>query len=93
MHVSAIFYALEVKDMNIKLYWSEHCSQCKKVMSYFAEKQVNIEKIDVTHDQNKFNEMVRQGGIATPLIVIGNRVIHTFDRQKLDQLLEGMQNE
>ncbi|MCZ8516955.1 glutaredoxin family protein [Paenibacillus filicis] len=79
--------------MNIKVYWSEHCSQCKTVMDYFDEKQVPIEKINVTYDQNKFNEMLRLGGIATPLIVVGERVIHSFDRQKVDKLLEGIQVE
>lgn len=79
--------------MKIKVYWSEHCSGCKTVMEYFNDKQISVEKIDVTHDQEKFDEMLRQGGIATPLIVIGNRVIHSFDRKKMDQILEGMQVE
>lgn len=75
--------------MNIKIYWSDHCNQCKTALRYFDEKGVPIERINVSHDQEKFDEMLQQGGIATPLIVVDQQVIHSFDRQKLNQLLEG----
>jgi glutaredoxin len=73
--------------MSIKLYWRKNCGQCKMVMDYFEEKQTEIEKIDVTFDKEKFEEMLRLGGIATPLIVIGDHVIHSFDREKINKAL------
>jgi glutaredoxin len=76
--------------MSIKVYWREHCSQCKSVIEYFEEKKLSVDTIDVTYDQDKFREMLSLGGIATPLIVIGEHVVHSFDRQKLDRMLEGV---
>jgi hypothetical protein len=60
-------------------------------MNYFEEKQTEIEKIDVTFDKEKFVEMLRLGGIATPLIVIGDHIIHSFDREKIDKAMEELE--
>lgn len=74
--------------MNIKVYWREHCSLCKEVFRYLDQKTIVYEKIDVTHDQSRFNEMLRLGGIATPLIVVDGKVISYFDTEKMDRILE-----
>ncbi|MBU8763726.1 hypothetical protein KM868_09490 [Micrococcus luteus] len=74
--------------MGVKVYWRENCGECKIVMKYFEEKQIDIDKIDVTYDKERFEEMLRLGGIATPLIVIGHHVFHSFNRLKIDKALE-----
>lgn len=74
--------------MDIKIYRREHCSQCQAVIEYFHKKQVDFEEIDVTYDSQKFEEMFRLGGIATPLIVIGKHVIHSFDPKKMEKAME-----
>lgn len=74
--------------MDIKIYRRDHCDQCQAAIEYFHEKQVEFEEIDVTFDSVKFEDMLRLGGIATPLIVIGKQVIHSFDPQKMDEALE-----
>jgi glutaredoxin len=77
--------------MSIKLYWRKNYDQCKIAMNYFEEKQTKIEKIDVTFDKEKFAEMLRLGGIATPLIVIGDHIFHSFDREKIDKAMEELE--
>jgi glutaredoxin len=75
--------------VNIKVYWRQHCDSCKEVFRYLDQKAINYEKIDVTHDQSRFEEMYRLGGIATPFIVVDEKVISYFDAEKLDHILEG----
>lgn len=76
--------------MRIKLYLSELCISCREVILYLEEKGIDFEKIDVTHNRAGFEEMLKLGGIATPLIVIGDTVMYTFDRSRVAQMLEGL---
>ncbi len=75
--------------MKVKLYVSEHCRRCSEVRQYFAKKGIQTEEVDVTHDQTKFDEMLSLGGIATPLIVIEDQVVHNCEPAKLDKIMEG----
>lgn len=74
--------------MDIKVYWRQDCHACIDVFNYLDDKQLDYEKIDVTYDQNRFDEMLRLGGIATPLIMIDGQVVSHFDREKLNQIIE-----
>ncbi|WP_199622649.1 glutaredoxin family protein [Paenibacillus alkalitolerans] len=74
--------------MKIKVYWRKHCNTCEEVFQYLDHKQISYEKIDVTHDQARFDEMLRLGGIATPLIVVDGEVISYFEPKKMDRILE-----
>ncbi|WCK52959.1 glutaredoxin family protein [Aneurinibacillus sp. Ricciae_BoGa-3] len=74
--------------MVIKVYVSDHCFSCKEAIQYFTEKEVNVKQINVTYNQEKFVEMLTLGGIATPLIVIDDQIFYTFERAKLDKVLE-----
>ncbi|MEK3884882.1 glutaredoxin domain-containing protein [Paenibacillus sp. PL2-23] len=72
----------------IKLYWRSNCAQCQRMLDFFEEKGIPIEAIDVTYDKEQFAEMLRLGGIATPLLVMGQQVFHFFDRNKINRALE-----
>ncbi len=74
--------------MNIKVYWRQHCSLCKEVFRYLEQKEILYEKIDVTHDQSRFDEMLRLGGFATPFMIIDGKIISYFEPEKIDRLLE-----
>jgi glutaredoxin len=74
--------------VNIKVYWRQHCSSCKEVFRHLDQKAIPYEKIDVTHDQSRFDEMLRLGGFATPFMIIDGKVISYFDPGKIDRLLE-----
>ncbi len=75
--------------MRIKVYYSDHCYPCKSVIDYMDQKHVEYDKINVTTDSAKFAELLQYGGIATPQIVIDQKVVHSFDREKMDKMLEG----
>lgn len=74
--------------MQIKIYVRNDCVFCEEALSFLLHKGVGFEKIDVTRNQAHFDEMLGQGGIATPFIIIGDRALHAFDRAKLEKLLE-----
>ncbi|WCK56264.1 glutaredoxin family protein [Aneurinibacillus sp. Ricciae_BoGa-3] len=74
--------------MEIKIYVSDHCFSCREAIQYFFEKELNVKQINVTYNQEGFKEMITLGGIATPLIVIENQVFHTFERAKIEKVLE-----
>ena len=74
--------------MRVKVFLSYHCVSCREAVLFFEEMGINIEKIDVAHDRAGFEEMLKLGGIATPFIVIGDTVMHTFERSKIVQMLE-----
>jgi glutaredoxin len=73
--------------MEITLYVSDHCASCEQVLQYFKEKDIVYEVINVTYDQEMFDRMLSEGGIATPFIVIEGRAFHTFDRDKIEAFL------
>lgn len=66
--------------MKVKIYSSDHCVSCRQVVAYFETKGVAFERIDVTHNREGFEEMVRLGGIATPLIVVGEMGKEQFEQ-------------
>lgn len=75
--------------MEIRVFISKHCFSSEDVIQYFQEKNLDVNIIDVTNDQNRIDEMVKLGGIATPFIIIDNEVIPSFDKSKVDRILEG----
>lgn len=75
--------------IKIKIYILDHCLSCKEALDFFEEKGVQLEIIDITYDQERFNEMVKKGGIATPFIVMGDQIFHTFDRKNWENYMEG----
>jgi glutaredoxin len=73
--------------MRITLYVSDGCAACEQVLQYFKQKDIAYEVINVTFDQVKFDQMLREGGIATPFIVLNGRAFHVFDRDKIEAFL------
>lgn len=74
--------------MNITVYTSQHCNSCVEVVRYFANKGIVFRQLDVGHNAENFKEMLRLGGIATPFIVIEDKVFHSFDRDRIEQVLQ-----
>ncbi|MCF6095197.1 glutaredoxin family protein [Microaerobacter geothermalis] len=75
--------------MKAKIYISNHCTLCREVIRFFQENGIPYEQINVTHNQEKFDEMLMLGGIATPFIIIESSYFYHFDRKKFEKFLEG----
>jgi glutaredoxin len=78
--------------MKITLYVSDHCESCEQVLQYFKEKDLACEVVNVTYDQQMFDRMLSEGGIATPFIMLEGRAFHVFDRDKIEDFLHTLTN-
>jgi uncharacterized membrane protein YdjX (TVP38/TMEM64 family)/glutaredoxin len=74
--------------MNITIYTSDHCPSCKEAIRFFQEKGIPYRQLDVGYSRENFDEMLRLGGIATPFIVVDGKTFHSFDRGKLEGVLQ-----
>jgi glutaredoxin len=73
---------------NVVLYGADHCAACAEAIKFFQQEGIYYQYKDVGTDKEAFAEMLRLGGIATPFIVAGTHVLHSFDHQKLKEALK-----
>lgn len=64
------------------------CSFCTAAKRYFTEKKVRFTEIDVSKDHKAAQDMVRRTGqMGVPVILINNKPIVGFDRNKINSML------
>ena len=74
--------------MDAMIYIIDGCAACEEAVDYLKKRKVPLTVINVTNSRDAWCELLRLGGIATPLLVIGDKVMHAFDPQKVDFLLK-----
>ncbi|NIK66959.1 glutaredoxin family protein [Paenibacillus sp. BK033] len=73
---------------NVVLYGADHCAACTEAIKFFQQQGIPFQYKNVGTDKEAFAEVLRLGGIATPFIVAGTHVLHSFDQQKLKESLK-----
>lgn len=64
------------------------CSWCNTTKRYFRENGIRFTDVDVSRDQNAAKDMQRRTGqTGVPVILINNRPIVGFDKNKINQML------
>lgn len=64
------------------------CSFCNNAKRYFRENKIRFTDVDVSKDQKAAIDMQRRTGqISVPVILINNRPIVGFDKNKIDKML------
>jgi glutaredoxin-like YruB-family protein len=64
------------------------CSFCTQAKRYFKEKNIRFTDVDVSKDQSAARDMMRRTGqMGVPVILINNKPIIGFDRNKINQML------
>lgn len=64
------------------------CSFCNAAKRYFREKNIRFTDVDVSKDIMAARDMQRRTGqTGVPVILINNRPIVGFDRNKINQML------
>ncbi|MGD9488393.1 MAG: glutaredoxin family protein [Calditrichaceae bacterium] len=64
------------------------CSFCNTAKRYFREKNIKFRDVDVSKDARAAADMQRRTGqTGVPVILINNRPIIGFDKQKINQML------
>lgn len=79
----------------IKLYTTPLCAFCPLVKRFLEEKGIkDYEEIDVSEDQKAFEEMKEKTGqISVPVLLVGEKAVVGFDRNKLEELLKEAEKE
>jgi glutaredoxin 3 len=79
---------MPTEQKNVAIYSTPTCHFCGLAKAYFKENSVSYEEFDVTGDLSKRTEMIeKSGGMAVPVITIGDDVIVGFDKEKIAELL------
>lgn len=64
------------------------CTFCTQAKRYFKEKNIRFTDVDVSRDQSAARDMMRRTGqMGVPVILINNKAIVGFDRNKINQML------
>jgi glutaredoxin 3 len=73
---------------NVAIYSTPTCHFCGLTKDYFKENNIAYQEFDVAGDMAKRTEMIeKSGGMAVPVITIGDEVIVGFDKEKIASLL------
>ncbi len=76
-------------NAEVRMYVLPNCGYCDRARSHLQARQVRFSELDIAANASAKAEFDQLGGAGTPLIVIGDRVIHGFDRGRIDAALAG----
>ena len=74
----------DIHAPKVTMYATETCGYCAKARTYFAEHGVPYEERDIEKSEQAAAEWKANGGVGTPLILIGEAKINGFDKARLD---------
>ena len=76
------------KQPKVIMFSTPTCSYCTLAKRYFREKNIRFRDVDVSRDQRAASDMQRRTGQSgVPVIMINNRPIVGFDKNKINQIL------
>ena len=76
------------RQPRIVLFTTPSCPWCRAVKTYLRQKGFRFREVDVSKDPDAARDMIRRTGQrGVPVLLIGNRPIVGFDREKIDKLL------
>ena len=74
---------------NIIIYSTPSCPYCVMAKSFFKEKGIAFEDVDVSRDHMKAQEMVNKSGqMGVPVVEINGNIVVGFQPNVFDQLLQ-----
>ena len=62
---------------------------CDRVKEFLSQKGIEFTERDVTVDELAIAELEELGFMTTPVTVMDGEVVVGFDRERLDELLDG----
>jgi len=79
----------ETRQQRVIVFSTPTCSFCSQAKRYFKEKRIKFKDVDVSRDAAALRDMMKRtgGNKGVPVILINNRPIIGFDKNKIDRLL------
>ena len=75
--------------MKVKIYTTTSCPYCHLAIDFFKENKVEYEEVNVQEDSDAAKEMVEKSGqMGVPVIMIGDKIIVGFDKEKIKAALK-----
>ena len=71
----------------VVLFTSPTCHWCNVAKSHFKKNSIKFKAIDITKDAQAANDCQKHGCRGVPVVLIGNRWICGFDKNKIDREL------
>ena len=76
------------RQPRIVIFTTPSCPWCRAVKAYLRQKKFRFREVDVSKDPNAARDMIRRTGqMGVPVLLIGNRPVVGFDKEKIDKLL------
>lgn len=73
----------------VLMFTTPTCHYCKVAKRYFKEQGVRFREVDVSRDASAAADMQRKTGqMGVPVIMINNRPIVGFDKNKINKMLD-----
>ncbi|MAT58794.1 MAG: glutathione S-transferase N-terminal domain-containing protein [Melioribacteraceae bacterium] len=79
---------MQTSQPKVIMFSTPTCSFCTTAKRYFREKGIRFTDVDVSKDQKAALDMQRRTGqTGVPVILINNRPIIGFDKNKINSML------
>lgn len=72
----------------VVVYSSDSCIYCKDAKEYLTGKGIEFQEKNVSTDMSAKKELISKGFMGVPVILIENKTIQGFDKNKIDELLD-----
>jgi len=73
---------------SVKIYSTPTCTYCKQAKEFFDENNIKYKDFDVTRSEEAREEMIdKTGQMGVPVILINEKVIIGFDKEKIKKAL------
>lgn len=80
---------MNIKNHKVIVYSTPNCPYCIYAKTYFKNKGVSFEDIDVSRDRSQGEEMIRKSGqMGVPVIDIDGNILVGFQPNEFDKLLK-----
>ncbi len=76
-------------NMNVKVYSTNFCTNCKMAKEFLKEKKIPFEDINVQENKEAAKEMIEKSGqTGVPVIEIDGEIVIGFNIEKIKEILK-----
>lgn len=73
--------------MNVLLYGSKFCRGCRQAKKFMEENNVSFEYFDIEADKQYFDDYIKYGFKAVPLLVVNDITVVGYDEEQYREKL------
>ncbi len=73
---------------NVVVYTSNTCGYCHEAKKYLEDQSVEYTEKNVSVDMEARKELMEQGFMGVPVIMVDEDIVQGFDKKRLDELLK-----